>query len=118
MAEWVAIIQAGGTVAVLAVFGWLFWRGEIVSKATVDKIAGVYEDQAKALSNGFLAKLEASTDRQCQSVGDLVIVIRENIVETRASRERMQEVVRDFTKSLSAIEAKQNGVAAPRRRKK
>jgi uncharacterized coiled-coil protein SlyX len=118
MTEWVAIVQAGGTVGVLAIFGYLFWTGQIVSKGTVDKIVAVYEAQSKVLSNGFLSKLEASTARQCDAVDGLVIAIRESVSESRQSRDRMQEVVRQLTGSLSAIEAKQNGTAAPRRRKK
>lgn len=119
MAEWVAIAQGVGTVGVLAVFGFLFWTGQIVSKGTVDRIVSVYDAQSKALSNGFLAKLEASTSRQCTSVDGLVEAIKESVSESRQSRDRMQEVVRQFTASLSAIEAKQNGAAAaPRRRKK
>ena len=119
MTEWVAIVQAGGTIAVLAVFGWLFWRGEILSKNSVDRIEAVYTAQAKALSNGFLAKLEASTAKQCESVDALVDAIKESVSESRQSRDRMQEVVRQFTASFASIEANQNGVAAaPRRRKR
>ena len=118
MTEWVAIVQAGGTVSVLAVLGFLFWTGQIVSKGSVDRIVAIYEGQAKALSNGFLSKLEAATEKQCESVDGLVRAINESNVDAKASRAAMQEVVMEFTKSLSAIEAKQNGVAPRRRTKK
>lgn len=114
MTEWVAIVQAGGTVAVLAVFGFLFWQGQIVSKATVDKITAVYEGQAKALSNGFLAKIDDSANRQCKSIDGLVEVIGKSVDEARASREKMQEVVSSLNEKLVRIDAKQNG-APPRR---
>ena len=123
-------LSDAGAAAALLLFGLLFWKGQIVSrtsvdtimeihKAAADKLASTYETQVKIMSNGFLAKLDESTGRQSEAVDNLVIAIRENVSESRQSRERMQEVVRDFTKSLSAIEAKQNGVAAsPRRRSK
>jgi len=114
MTEWVAIVQAGGTVAVLAVFGFLFWQGQIVSKGTVDKITSVYEAQAKALSNGFLSKVEASAAMQCKSIDGLVVAIEKSVDEARASREKMQEVVSALNEKLVRIDTKQNG-APPRR---
>jgi len=118
MAEWVAIVQAGGTVGVLAVFGFLFWTGQIVSKGSVDRIVAIYEGQAKALSDGFLSKLEASTDKQCKSVDGLVEAIKESVSETRQSRDRMQEVITEVRVQLTEIKTKQNGATKSTRRKR
>jgi hypothetical protein len=118
VAEWVAIVQAGGTVGILAVLGFLFWTGQIVSKGSVDRIVAIYEGQARALSNGFLEKLEASTDKQCKSVDGLVDAIKESVVEARQSREKMQEVVTDVRVQLMEIKTKQNGAPKSTRRKR
>ena len=42
-------LDAGGTLAILVILVVLFYRGDLVTKKTVDKIVAVYEKQAEKM---------------------------------------------------------------------
>lgn len=71
--DWQLILQAIntiGTVGALTIFIWLFWKGEIISRVTHDRVLGFYEKQNEAfwirlkeLIDAMLSRIEHKIER-------------------------------------------------------
>ncbi len=97
---WLLYADIIGTVGVLGAFVVLFWKGLIISKATMDKFLALYESQMKATSNGFLKQMQEISNQQTtavheqkEAVQSLIVVMKEQMDDGRESRTRMVESV-------------------------
>lgn len=114
---WLLYVDVFGTIAVLTVFGYLFWTGRIMSKATVDRIVEAYKEQAALATNGFLTELR----KIAEANGTAATAVSNSVLkwseEARLSRAEMTKTVTDIRVQLTRIEAGANGKTTARRKR-
>lgn len=113
---WLLYVDVFGTIGVLTAFAVLFWKGQILSRPTVDRIVDAYKEQAKQVTDAFLSELKRIASSSEEAAQVLVSANAERDKDSLHAREKMMEVVSALTIQLTRIESQGNGKTRRARR--